>query len=230
MRRTQTYSWWIALVWLLTATIPPLPAAAQFGATEPGSGTFRDLRDGEEYAWVRIGEQVWMAENLRFSTPLGSMCWKNQEEECSIRGRLYTWDAAMEAAPPGWHLPSDEEWMELEMTLGLTRAQVEDQGIDRGGPGNTIGSALKKVGGWATEFQGRPVPVSNESGFSAIPAGLFAQEQFFHEGYTGWWSSSAEGDQAWVHALRFFDSKMGRNLNAKGFGLSVRCVQDSPGG
>jgi uncharacterized protein (TIGR02145 family) len=230
MGRIRTFRGWVALIRLLASAFHPVHAAGQDPAAEPGSGTFRDPRDGEWYAWVKIGEQVWMAENLRFATPSGSMCWENREEECSIRGRHFTWDAAMEAAPPGWHLPTDEEWMKLEMTLGLTRAQAEGQGRDRGGPGNTIGATLKKVGEWAVEFQGRPVPVTNESGFSAIPAGLFAQEQFFHEGYTGWWSASAEGGQAWVHGLRFFDSRMGRDLNAKEFGFSVRCVRDTPGG
>jgi len=179
MRRIRTSRGWVVPVWLLASVFHPVHAAGQDGAAEPGSGTFRDPRDGEEYCWVRIGEQ---------------------------------------------------EWMELEMALGLTRTQAEDQGRDRGGSGNTIGATLKKVGEWATEYQGRPIPVTNESGFSAIPAGLFAQDQFFHEGYTGWWSASAEGDQAWVHGLRFFDSKMGRDLNAKEFGYSVRCVSDTPGG
>lgn len=230
MRKRLRSGSWVACFWSLGWALSPLHAAGQIPSTEPGSGTFRDSRDGDEYSWVRIGDQVWMAENLRFATPSGSMCWENREEECSTRGRYYRWDAAMEAAPPGWHLPSDEEWMELEITLGLTRAQAEDQGADRGGTGNTIGAALKKSGEWATEFDGRPVPVTNEAGFSALPVGWFAQEQFFHEGYTAWWSASAEGDQAWMRGLHFFDSKMGRNLNAKRFAFSVRCVKDDPGG
>jgi uncharacterized protein (TIGR02145 family) len=200
--------------------------SAQVGSQEGTSGIFQDPRDGEIYAWVRIGEQVWMAENLRFATSSGSMCWENREAECADRGRYYTWSAAMEAAPPGWHLPSDEEWMELEMTLGFTRAQAEDHGMDRGGPANTIGAALKKTGEWATEYEGVPIPVTNQTGFSAIPVGLYAQEQFFHEGYAAWWSSTEEGDQAWMRGLQFHDSEMARNLNAKRFAFSVRCVRD----
>lgn len=199
---------------------------AQAGPERGSEGTFIDPRDGESYAWVRIGGQVWMAENLRFDTSTGSMCWKNREEECASRGRYYTWAAAMKAAPPGWHLPSDEEWMELEMTLGLTREQVEDQGMDRGGSGNTIGAALKRVGAWTTEYQGTPIPVTDETGFSAIPTGWFAQEQFFHEGYTAWWSSTGVGDQAWMRGLHFHNSQVGRNLNAKRFAFTVRCVRD----
>lgn len=217
---------WSRLVGILLLFLFPGGLSAQVEPLEGSAGTFRDPRDGATYAWVRIGEQVWMAENLRFATPSGSMCWEYREAECANRGRYYTWSAAMEAAPPGWHLPSDEDWMELEMTLGLTREQAEDHGMDRGGPDNTIGTALKKTGEWATEYDGNPIPVTNETGFSAIPVGLFAQEQFFHEGYAAWWSSTGEGDQAWMRGLQFHDNEMARNLNSKKFAFSVRCVRD----
>jgi len=129
------------LMFLLVLALSSSGVQGQAGVESRESGTFQDSRDGEVYAWVRIGGQVWMAENLRFATPTGSMCWENKESECATRGRYYTWEAAMEAPPPGWHLPSDQEWMKLEMTLGLTREQAEESGIDRGGPVNTIGAA-----------------------------------------------------------------------------------------
>jgi len=93
------------------------------------AGSFIDPRDNSVYQWVKIGSQVWMAENLRFKPEKGSWCWENQEENCKTLGRLYNWNTAMQSAPPGWHLPSDEEWKELEMTLGLTKEQADAEGF-----------------------------------------------------------------------------------------------------
>jgi uncharacterized protein (TIGR02145 family) len=97
--------------------------------TEPGptdealSGTVTDS-EGHQYPTVKIGDQWWMAENLRTShaadgTPLeGIWAYDNDEGNVSGYGRLYRYDAAVAAALPGWHLPTDDEWSVLEATLG----------------------------------------------------------------------------------------------------------------
>lgn len=197
------------------------------GIEGTNSGTFQDPRDGQTYIWIRIGDQIWMAENLRFATESGSWCWENDEANCLELGRFYDWETAQTVAPPGWHLPSDREWKDLEMTLGLTAEQTEDQGIDRGGDSNTIAEALKKPGSWPTECEGNSIVVSGESGFAAVPTGFFALGEFTHSGYTGWWTNTASGDKAWLRTLRFFDNKIGRDLNSKDHALPVRCVKDT---
>ncbi len=176
---------------------------------------------------MRIGEQVWLAENLRYATATGSWCWENREEECARRGRYYAWGAAMEAAPPGWHLPSDEEWKALERTLGLSGEETEARGFERGVEGTTAGARLKMQGAWPREHEGRSVPATNETGFSALPVGWFAQGRFFHEGYTAWWTRTGAEGKAWLRGLGFFHSGITRELNDKAFAFSVRLVRDS---
>jgi uncharacterized protein (TIGR02145 family) len=94
-------------------------------AQGPGSGnsfgTFIDNRDNQEYKWVQIGRQKWMAENLNFASENGSWCYDNSPQNCELYGRLYNHNAALNACPPGWHLPSKEEWKKLGRRLGFNK-------------------------------------------------------------------------------------------------------------
>ncbi len=237
----------IPLILLVISLVPALPCSVQSADPEQPrtdrstvevsadvrsgyreqatSGSYTDPRDGETYRWVRLGDQVWLAENLRFDAGEGCWAWNEDETTVAGRGRYYTWDAARQAVPPGWHLPSDEEWKQLEVFLGLDRG-LADQVGERGMSDRVLAGRLKAVGRWHTEYQGSLVPVTNETGFSALPIGWRAQEQFFHEGYTGFWSATDVGDQAWIRGLHFFDDTITRVLNSKVFAFSVRCVRD----
>jgi uncharacterized protein (TIGR02145 family) len=218
---------------VLTIFLPVALASEEASVTDTSgrSGMFEDARDNETYIWIQIGDQIWMAENLRFATATGSWCWENDTGFCESRGRLYTWDAAKQAPPDGWHLPSDEEWKILEMTLGLSKDQADLEG-DRGGPGDSTAAVLKKCENWPDEYDGRPIPVSNASGFSAVPTGFFARGEFTHDGYTAWWTATPHPNGAWLRFLRFFDNKITRVVNRREFAFSVRCVRDqkSPAG
>ena len=121
----------------------------------PNTGVVYDAQ-GNEYKTVKIGNQLWMAENLNLKTT-GSWCYGNKPSNCKKYGRLYTWKAAMENCPDGWHLPSDEEWGELK---NFVDAHNGDEGV---------GTSLKSTNGWKKE---PPIPVGTDRfGFSGKPSG-----------------------------------------------------------
>jgi len=79
--------------------------------------TFTDPRDGKVYRTVKIGNQVWMAENLNYDAP-GSKCYNNNPANAEKYGRLYDWETAKKVCPAGWHLPSNDEWKVLVDFVG----------------------------------------------------------------------------------------------------------------
>jgi uncharacterized protein (TIGR02145 family) len=198
-------------------------AATASDSQEPSSGTFVDPRDSREYRWVRIGSQVWMAENLRFVPESGWKCWNDDEAECAKKGVFYDWETACKVPPPGWHLPSDDEWKTLERELGMPEEELDLVGLDR--KSNT-GAAIKKTGCWPVEYGGKQIIFSDDTGFSAVPTGFFALGEFTHSGYGGWWTGTPDGERAWVRALAFHDNTITRAPNDKKFYFPVRCVRD----
>ncbi|MFZ5431176.1 MAG: fibrobacter succinogenes major paralogous domain-containing protein [Bacteroidota bacterium] len=198
--------------------------------TDANQGTFVDDRDGKQYKWIKIGDQVWMAENLAYlpaisPTSQGSAitpCYyvydyqgtdlteAKQHPNYKTYGVLYNWPAAMASCPEGWHLPSDDEWATLIDFLG---------GIIY------AGSEMKSVTGWNSPNSG----ATNSSGFSALPGGnrdYFGS--FYSVGYIGSWWSSMEGGShnAWYRSLGYSNATVYRHLNPKESGFSVRCVRD----
>jgi len=130
-----------------------------------------DARDGKVYKKVKIGSQIWMAENLNFATDTGSICYDNQLSNCNVYGRLYVWEVAKRVCPDGWHLPSDIEWQILEKYIGMPENELNMIGF-RGGI-NDIAGKLKSKTGWNSSDN----LVFEEIGFNVLPAGCYG----FHE-------------------------------------------------
>jgi uncharacterized protein (TIGR02145 family) len=90
-------------------------SSALSSSSVASSGTFTDNRDGTTYKYVTIGSQVWMAENLNYSS--GATICKDPY------GCYYTWEVANSVCPGGWHLPSDDEWTKLIKFAGTSSAK-----------------------------------------------------------------------------------------------------------
>ncbi|RQV93692.1 MAG: hypothetical protein EH224_11915, partial [Calditrichaeota bacterium] len=191
--------------------------------------------DGNIYIVTKIGDQWWMAENLKVthysngdSIPnvtdnsewggltTGAYCnYNNDSTNVPTYGRLYNWyavDDSRNIAPAGWHVPTDSEWQIMVEYLG----------------GSTVaGGKLKESG--TTHWFSPNTGATNESGFSALPGGyLNSDDTFLDMGYYGhWWSSddySSSG--AWKRLLNYIGSDLGRYKDDKRHGFSVLCVRD----
>ena len=183
---------------------------------------FTDSRDGQRYRTVTLGTQIWMAENLNYETK-NSWCYNDSLINCANHGRLYSWESALSACPDNWHLPSEKEWVILELYLGMTEEEVKI--IQLRGEG--AGTKLKNENAW--EFNNSENHGYNITGFNALPSGirLFNDGSFFELGKrTSWWSSTPDGKYAMRRALFYGKSGIDRDPATRTLGFSVRCVKD----
>jgi len=146
-------------------------------------GTVTDI-DGNVYETVQIGEQLWMAENLKVThysngSGVAYLNYEDNPNNSETYGHLYNWNIinSGQICPQDWHVPSDDEWTFLSDYLG---------GVE------IAGDKMKEAGleHWDSANEG----ATNESGFTALPAGLlnFPLIIYEHMGYAGYfWSSTA---------------------------------------
>lgn len=180
-----------------------------------------DKRDKRVYRVVKIGDQTWFAENLGYKTPTGSSVYPRDPIHEKVYGRLYTWDAALIACPEGWHLSSDEDWMELEHTLGMSDILQNGRGWRRPAGASSLKSAI----GWFF-----PSVSKDEAGFSSLPGGYCNDEGYYYnEGFFAyyWTSTSINGSDAWYRVLTYDINEIGKFSFSKKFRFSVRCVKNN---
>ena len=164
------------------------------------------------YRKVTIGDQTWMAENLNYNTE-NSWCGggsETTEGDCSVYGRLYTYDAAKAACPEGWHLPTKAEFETL---------------ITSAGGSSAAGKALKSSSGWKNSGNG-----TIDFAFSALPAG-FRNDYggyFNYVGYYAYFWSSTEYSSDFAYVMYLYSTSDGAFLSdvIKYDGYSVRCLKD----
>ena len=194
--------------------------------------TFIDVRDGKTYTAIEIGNQCWMAENINIGNKINSStqqtnngiiekyCYDNNEANCDEYGGLYQWDEMMQYAskdnvqgicPDGWHLPTDTEWMMLEVELGMSMEEATSTGLR----GTDEGAKLKAGG---------------SSGFEALLGGYCNNGgQFNSINIYATFFTSTQGSQtnlAWTRYLFNDKDQVLRNQYEKTFAYSVRCLKD----
>lgn len=210
------------------------------------AGTFTDSRDQRVYKWVKIGDQIWMAENLAYlpnvsppsvesvSDPIyyvydynGTNLFEAKAtENYSCYGVLYNWPAAKTACPAGWHLPAYEEWTALSDFL-------IKNGYGFGGSGPDIAKALAAKTNWnnfsVAGSLGFELATNDSSGFSALPGGYrYGGGTFYYLDYHGvWWTSTENNYYSSMACYLYFNSAfLNQDNDYKQYGFSVRCVKD----
>ncbi|MDR2584221.1 MAG: hypothetical protein LBC75_12135 [Fibromonadaceae bacterium] len=211
-------------------------------------GSFKDPRDGKTYKTVKIGNQVWMAENLNYDTMnnndftsgktcnentanwvgnctkgnlmFRSICYKGDESNCRKYGRLYKWFTAKAVCPKGWRLPNADEWQAL---------------VDFAGGDKVAGKKLKASSGWYNDYTKKSGNGEDKFGFSALPGGMCSDlgvrdcgNVLGIHGY--WWSDITDSDRhtySWrITGLEEAYNTIDGVWKEDGLGFnSVRCVQ-----
>lgn len=202
-------------------------------------GDFVDPNDGHAYPVVLIGEQLWMAENLKatsfsdgtqilqvtdqlewdnLTTP-GYSWYDNDESTYGNKyGAIYNWYAVEteKLCPAGWHVPDNTEWTQLIDFLS------------NDGHAGAEGIALKSTSGWDGEGNG-----TNDYGFTALPSGSrdsYWSHSFWGAGLLGYWWSSSEFAPEIIFSRTYYMSiyipVVETGVVVKDFGVSVRCVRD----
>ena len=203
-----------------------------------------DSRDGQTYKTVKIGNQVWMAENLNYAdsvkTPslIGkSWCYANKAENCAVTGRLYTWTAAIDSVKLATDADNPQDCGSgKECTLPDTVQGICPPGwhlpekkewetlLTKVGGEATALKVLKSQTGWFRQGNG-----SDDVGFSALPAGdRIDNGNFFDIGkLAGFWSAS-ETDYNYAKALDlgYCSNYAALGYYKKSLGFSVRCLKD----
>jgi uncharacterized protein (TIGR02145 family) len=198
------------------------------------NNTVTDI-DGNVYSTVNIGDQVWMADNLKVTKyrngdtlpgisnaeewknlSAGAYCYYNNDtNNIAAYGRLYNWYAVSDnrnIAPEGWHIPTEEEIIALTDFLA----------------GDTIAAGKMKDTGsryWINPNTG----ATNESGFSARPGGYRFDDGRYYtlrsNGY--WWSATRSYEMyAWTPRLYFGFADVKREPYYEKYGFAVRCIKD----
>jgi uncharacterized protein (TIGR02145 family) len=205
--------------------------------------------DGNIYKTVKIGTKWWMAENLKVTryrngdsinyiannkpdsewAGLKIGAYSYFDNKFGFLYNFYSLSDPRNIAPAGWHIPTDDEWKDLETNLGMGKEDTEKMNWR----GSDQGNKLKIEGGsttyWAESSDLYTIFGNNQSGFSALGGACrIANGQWGDLTHTAfWWTSTMNSnDAAWYRGLDFNKSNVFRYYGPLTNGYSVRCVKD----
>lgn len=202
--------------------------------------------EGQTYNTIKIGTQCWMAENLNVGTlsnntqtnngVIEKFCVQSNLDSCLVYGGLYTWAEAMQytgseggqgICPPGWHIPTDADWMALEAEVDTKYGDDPSIWIAEGWRGTNVGGRLKTRGPryWEMPFN---TGSSNLSGFSLKGAGWAESSSATSVRSENrlWSSSASDAENAWIRSYVFAEMASWRSTSTMDFAYSVRCIKD----
>jgi uncharacterized protein (TIGR02145 family) len=199
--------------------------------------------EGNVYQTVKIGDQWWMAENLKvkkyndgssvnevldmehdsiWRKKLDGAFYFNNISSCILYNGFVVKDAR-KIAPEGWHIPSDEEWKTLEKTIGMSSSDAQKTAWRGTDEGNKLTS--KYSAGWPSTSI---LLGTDEYGFNAVPGG-----NRVYDGYKNtkgsmsfWWSSTSKGADIWYRYLDYQKTSIFRHYVDVHYGFTIRCVKD----
>ncbi len=171
---------------------------------------------GNVYNTVQIGNQIWMAENLKCPTEK-SWIYDNNPNNAENYGLLYNWEDALNNAPVGWHLPTHEEWLEMEENVRITY-------------NDKVPLALKSKVGWLSDENKNSSNGNDASGFNIVPGGArwFYDGSFYASGESAyfWTATRTDSIRATIRKITKSDTAIGAGYSNINYGFSVRYVKD----
>lgn len=200
-------------------------------------GTVQDM-EGNSYRTVKIGSQIWLAENLRSTryqdgSEINTAFIPDDDEENLLKyGRLYDWHDVSDArniCPVGWRVASDGDWKELERAIGIPEEDIDKNGW-RGDDDIAITLKDAQPDSMFKKFDQARV---NQYGFSARPAGVKWNSWYITQGMYSelWTSSNATEKEAYARTLAYswwnaHKGEIRRETLSKNYMFSVRCVKN----
>ena len=205
---------------------------------------------GQVYSTVLIGSQCWMAENLNYGTRINTAstqtdngivekyCYNDNIDSCTTYGGLYQWDEMMcysagsssnpsgvqGICPDGWHIPSDDEWKELEGEVDNTYNYGDPEWDGTGFRGDDAAGNLKETGTshWLSPNTG----ATNSYGFTALPGGYRHTSGSFQQIQE--WATFRDATNGGNHHQLLYNNEtsLRYTMGASLHGMSVRCVKD----
>lgn len=198
--------------------------------TPTATGEFTDARDGNVYHYVTIGNLDWTTENSRYDTgsddtrsiyatsdAIGDDAGSAEQQTLQLFGYLYTWQGATQAAPDGWRLPTDDDWKQLEMALGMSKAEADGDGWR----GSVQGTLMHQKDGTQLNML--------YGGYMDGMSTSFASNYYYIEAMGYYWTATP-GDStkstAYIRKLMYNRQDVYRHTSSVKNRMSVRFVRD----